>query len=188
MYASLEVEQFHKAVFRGKKKEVKALVSDAVVNGTRSDGVSALHIVASTGSTRICKLLLSHRPALEARESHGASPLNLACQNNNSGVVRLLLEAGVDVNSARSDGVTPLYIAAQEGHAKVVQLLLQYKVVSCCRCVIITTHFFPQRRTWLRRDQDRALRHCLWRRKKGGPKWWSCWWQPEPRWTQRWSK
>jgi ankyrin repeat protein len=128
MYASAEVEQFHLAVFRGKKKQVKALASHDVVNGTRKDGVTALHIVATTGSTRICKLLLSHRPALEAREAHGASPLNLACQNNNSGVVRLLLEAGADVNSTRTDGVTPLYIAAQEGHAKVVQLLLQYKV------------------------------------------------------------
>jgi hypothetical protein len=56
-YSNPEVEAFHKAVFRGKKKEVKALLNDKVIVGTRSDGISALHIVASTGSTRICKVI-----------------------------------------------------------------------------------------------------------------------------------
>ncbi len=129
-YASPDVEAFHKAVFRGKKKEVKVVLNEAVAIGTRSDGISALHIVASTGSTRICKLLLPFfksgpNSALEQRESHGATALCIAAQNGHAGVCKLLLESGADPNAARADHVTPLYIAAQEGHSKIVQVLLQ---------------------------------------------------------------
>ncbi len=126
-YDSPAVEAFLTAVFRGKKKEVKALLSAGVVNGRRSDGITALHLVASTGSARICKLLLASGATVDAREQHGATPLNLASQNGHVGVCRLLIEAGADVNARRVDGVAPLFMAAQEGHAKVVQLLIESK-------------------------------------------------------------
>ena len=123
-YNSQEVEALHAAVFRNKKNEVKAVLSPTTASGARSDGSTALHIVASTGSARLCRLLLTAGPPLNARESHGATPLSIACQNGHTEVAKLLIDAGADVNAPRLDGVTPLFIAAQEGHTETVTELL----------------------------------------------------------------
>ena len=194
-YSNPEVEAFHKAVFRGKKNEVKALLNDKVIVGTRSDGISALHIVASTGSTRICKvicmfssqfffffsscfsaqlLLPGMNGSLELRESHGATALNIACQNGHSGVCKLLLEAGADVNAGRADHVTPLYIAAQEGHSKIVQvgwlvgwLLLEFFFSSSFRCCCNFGWMLPISVLLVRQL-------CLLLLKRDVPRWWKC--------------
>ena len=133
-YDSGEVEALHAAVFRNRKNEVKAALSSVTASGARSDGSTALHIVASTGSACLCRLLLTASPPLDARESHGATPLSIACQNGHSEVAKLLIGAGADVNLPRLDGVTPLYIAAQEGHVHTVAELLAVGVdVACVR-------------------------------------------------------
>ena len=120
-YASPALESFHRLVFNGKKDEVReALASggqaEALANGSRSDGIRALHIAASLGRAGICSTLLKYGAKADAREhSHGATPLAVACQNGHQRVVAVLLGAGADVNAQRDDGATPIFVASQEG-------------------------------------------------------------------------
>jgi hypothetical protein len=60
-YENGETEKFHKACFLGKRKQAREILlngATGLIDATRSDGLAALHIVASTGSAKMCKMLL----------------------------------------------------------------------------------------------------------------------------------
>lgn len=98
-----------------------------LINSTRGDGLSALHIGANNGSFKLCRLLLERgfdQSKIDAPEMHGATALWIACQQGSLKVVKLLLEAGANPQAERSDGIPPIFIAAQEGHADVVEALI----------------------------------------------------------------
>lgn len=126
-YSDPALEQLHIALFKGKRKEATQLLAQkpALANGLRSDGLTGLHIVASSGSKSLAKLLLEKGASLAARETHGATALSLAAQNGHARLVKLLAKHGADPNDARDDGAMPLYLAAQGGHTDCVRALLK---------------------------------------------------------------
>ncbi|XP_069785137.1 caskin-2-like isoform X3 [Narcine bancroftii] len=94
------------------------------VNYQDSDGFSALHHAALSGSTELITLLLEAQAMVDIKDSNGMRPLHYAAWQGKVEPVRLLLRAGAAVNQASQDGQIPLHLAAQYGHYEVVAQLL----------------------------------------------------------------
>ncbi|XP_067913999.1 caskin-2-like isoform X2 [Heterodontus francisci] len=101
------------------------------VNYQDSDGFSALHHAALSGSTELISLLLEAQAMVDIKDSNGMRPLHYAAWQGKLEPVRLLLRAGAVVNLASQDGQIPLHLAAQYGHYEVSEMLLQHQSNPC---------------------------------------------------------
>ncbi|XP_078426917.1 caskin-2 isoform X1 [Cetorhinus maximus] len=101
------------------------------VNYQDSDGFSALHHAALSGSTDLISLLLEAQALVDIKDSNGMRPLHYAAWQGKLEPVRLLLRAGAVVNVASQDGQIPLHLAAQYGHYDVSEMLLQHQSNPC---------------------------------------------------------
>ncbi|XP_048466959.1 caskin-2-like [Rhincodon typus] len=101
------------------------------VNYQDSDGFSALHHAALSGSTELISLLLEAQAMVDIKDSNGMRPLHYAAWQGKLEPVRLLLRAGAVVNVASQDGQIPLHLAAQYGHYDVSEMLLQHQSNPC---------------------------------------------------------
>ncbi|XP_067860465.1 caskin-2-like isoform X2 [Heptranchias perlo] len=101
------------------------------VNYQDSDGFSALHHAALSGSTELISLLLEAQAMVDIKDSNGMRPLHYAAWQGKVEPVRLLLRAGAVVNLASQDGQVPLHLAAQYGHYEVSEMLLQHQSNPC---------------------------------------------------------
>uniref|UniRef100_UPI00398E6005 caskin-2-like isoform X2 n=1 Tax=Pristiophorus japonicus TaxID=55135 RepID=UPI00398E6005 len=101
------------------------------VNYQDSDGFSALHHAALSGSTELISLLLEAQAMVDIKDSNGMRPLHYAAWQGKVEPVRLLLRAGAVVNMASQDGQIPLHLAAQYGHYEVSEMLLQHQSNPC---------------------------------------------------------
>ncbi|XP_051889156.1 caskin-2-like isoform X2 [Pristis pectinata] len=101
------------------------------VNYQDSDGFSALHHAALSGSTELISLLLEAQAMVDIKDSNGMRPLHYAAWQGKVEPVRLLLRAGAAVNLASQDGQIPLHLAAQYGHYEVSEMLLQHQSNPC---------------------------------------------------------
>ncbi|XP_072098642.1 caskin-2-like isoform X3 [Mobula birostris] len=101
------------------------------VNYQDSDGFSALHHAALSGSTELISLLLEAQAMVDIKDSNGMRPLHYAAWQGKVEPVRLLLRAGGAVNLASQDGQIPLHLAAQYGHYDVSEMLLQHQSNPC---------------------------------------------------------
>ncbi|KAG9350338.1 hypothetical protein JZ751_026692, partial [Albula glossodonta] len=100
------------------------------VNYQDSDGFSALHHAALTGTTDLISLLLEAQATVDIKDSNGMRPLHYAAWQGKADSVLMLLRAGAAVNGASQDGQIPLHLAAQYGHYEVVaQLLLSSNMI-----------------------------------------------------------
>ncbi|CAJ1075620.1 caskin-2-like isoform X2 [Xyrichtys novacula] len=101
------------------------------VNYQDSDGFSALHHAALTGTTELLSALLEAQATVDVKDSNGMRPLHYAAWQGKAESVLLLLRAGASVNGVSLDGHIPLHLAAQYGHYQVSEMLLQHQSNPC---------------------------------------------------------
>ncbi|KAK2866684.1 hypothetical protein Q7C36_002740 [Tachysurus vachellii] len=101
------------------------------VNYQDTDGFSALHHAALTGTTDLLSLLLDAQATVDIKDRNGMRPLHYASWQGKADSVLMLLRAGASVNGASQDGQIPLHLAAQYGHYEVSEMLLQHQSNAC---------------------------------------------------------
>ncbi|KAM4530218.1 caskin-2 isoform 10-T10 [Odontesthes bonariensis] len=101
------------------------------VNYQDSDGFSALHHAALTGTAELLAALLEAQASVDIKDSNGMRPLHYAAWQGKSESVLMLLRSGAAVNGASLDGHIPLHLAAQYGHFEVSEMLLQHQSNPC---------------------------------------------------------
>lgn len=123
----------HKLLSKVKCNKTKLLGSTKRlnINYQDSDGFSALHHAALTGTTELLSLLLEAQATVDIKDINGMRPLHYAAWQGKADSVLLLLRAGASVNSPSHDGQIPLHLSAQYGHYEVSEMLLQHQSNSC---------------------------------------------------------
>uniref|UniRef100_A0A3B4FMF1 Caskin-2 n=1 Tax=Pundamilia nyererei TaxID=303518 RepID=A0A3B4FMF1_9CICH len=101
------------------------------INYQDSDGFSALHHAALTGTIELLSLLLEAQATVDIKDINGMRPLHYAAWQGKADSVLLLLRAGAAVNSPSNDGQIPLHLSAQYGHYEVSEMLLQHQSNPC---------------------------------------------------------
>nr|XP_029137567.1 caskin-2-like isoform X2 [Labrus bergylta] len=101
------------------------------VNYQDSDGFSALHHAALTGTTELLSALLEAQATVDVKDSNGMRPLHYAAWQGKAESVLMLLRSGASVNGVSLDGHIPLHLAAQYGHFQVSEMLLQHQSNPC---------------------------------------------------------
>ncbi|XP_068192264.1 caskin-2-like isoform X2 [Antennarius striatus] len=101
------------------------------VNYQDSDGFSALHHAALTGTTELLAALLEAQATVDVKDSNGMRPLHYAAWQGKAESVLMLLRSGASVNGVSLDGHIPLHLAAQYGHYEVSEMLLQHQSNPC---------------------------------------------------------
>ncbi|XP_034394753.1 caskin-2-like isoform X2 [Cyclopterus lumpus] len=101
------------------------------VNYQDSDGFSALHHAALTGTTELLSALLEAQASVDVKDSNGMRPLHYAAWQGKAESVLMLLRSGSSVNGVSLDGHIPLHLAAQYGHYQVSEMLLQHQSNPC---------------------------------------------------------
>ncbi|KAK2821072.1 hypothetical protein Q5P01_024031 [Channa striata] len=125
----------HKLLSKVKCNKTKLLGSTKKlnINYQDSDGFSALHHAALTGTTELLSLLLEAQAMVDIRDINGMRPLHYAAWQGKADSVLLLLRAGASVNSSSHDGQIPLHLSAQYGHYEVSEMLLQHQSNPCLK-------------------------------------------------------
>uniref|UniRef100_A0A3P9AMM7 CASK interacting protein 2 n=1 Tax=Esox lucius TaxID=8010 RepID=A0A3P9AMM7_ESOLU len=123
----------HKLLAKVKCSKTKLLGSTKRlnVNYQDSDGFSALHHAALTGTTELLSLLLEAQASVDIKDTNGMRPLHYAAWQGKADSVLLLLRSGASVNTSSLDGHTPLHLSAQYGHYHVSEMLLQHQSNPC---------------------------------------------------------
>ncbi|XP_060796311.1 caskin-2 isoform X2 [Neoarius graeffei] len=123
----------HKLLAKIKANRNKLLSSTKKlnINYQDTDGFSALHHAALTGTTDLLSLLLDAQATVDIKDRNGMRPLHYAAWQGKADSVLMLLRAGASVNGASQDGQIPLHLAAQYGHYDVSEMLLQHQSNAC---------------------------------------------------------
>ncbi|XP_056152805.1 caskin-2-like [Lampris incognitus] len=123
----------HKLLSKVKCNKTKLLGSTKRlnINYQDSDGFSALHHAALTGTTELLSLLLESQATVDIKDINGMRPLHYAAWQGKADSVLLLLRAGASVNTRSHDGQIPLHLSAQYGHYDVSEMLLQHQSNPC---------------------------------------------------------
>ncbi|XP_047232630.1 caskin-2-like isoform X3 [Girardinichthys multiradiatus] len=123
----------HKLLSKVKCNKTKLLGSNKRlnINYQDSDGFSALHHAALTGTTELLSLLLEAQATVDIKDINGMRPLHYAAWQGKSDSVLLLLRGGASVNAPSHDGQIPLHLSAQYGHYEVSEMLLQHQSNPC---------------------------------------------------------
>ena len=106
---------------------VRALIArKADVNGTETDGTSALHWAVSAGDATTTELLIRAGARVDVANRYGVTPLSLAARNGRADLIDLLLKSGARVKAAEStlpEGQTLVMQAARTGSVDSVKRL-----------------------------------------------------------------
>uniref|UniRef100_A0A671VYJ1 CASK interacting protein 2 n=1 Tax=Sparus aurata TaxID=8175 RepID=A0A671VYJ1_SPAAU len=123
----------HKLLSKVKCNKTKLLGSTKRlnINYQDSDGFSALHHAALTGTMELLSLLLEAQATVDIKDINGMRPLHYAAWQGKADSVLLLLRAGASVNSSSHDGQIPLHLSSQYGHYEVSEMLLQHQSNPC---------------------------------------------------------
>jgi ankyrin repeat protein len=115
------------AAMRGDRAAVRmAVARKADVNGTRTDGSTALHWAVERDDLEMADLLLGAGARVAARTREGVMPLQIAATNGSARMIRRLLQAGADPNAPlTATGDTAMMMAARTGTADAVRLLIE---------------------------------------------------------------
>uniref|UniRef100_A0A7S2TS66 Uncharacterized protein n=1 Tax=Lotharella oceanica TaxID=641309 RepID=A0A7S2TS66_9EUKA len=113
-----------RAIAENKVDDFQAIVdAKADVNArSKMAGVTALEMVAKSGSAEMCEILLEAKANPRTRDRQKRTPLLQATILGNAGVVTVLLGSGVGEERDINDD-TALHLAAQRGKGKLVFLL-----------------------------------------------------------------
>ncbi|XP_043958515.1 caskin-2-like isoform X4 [Gambusia affinis] len=125
--------QAHKLLSKVKCNKTKLLGSNKRlnINYQDSDGFSALHHAALSGTTELLSLLLDSQATVDIKDINGMRPLHYAAWQGKSDSVLLLLRGAASVNAPSHDGQIPLHLSAQYGHYEVSEMLLQHQSNPC---------------------------------------------------------
>lgn len=141
-----EASQFFKATQKLNEKLWEAIESDDLddvktllnpsqpahmipqINASGLNNWTALHMAASRGYKKICKVILlsDGKPCVDARTSMDRTPLHLAVIQNHYKVSKLLLDFSAKIDLVDNDYNTALHLAANQGYENIVELLLNY--------------------------------------------------------------
>ena len=119
--------QLHRASKRGKKKEVRKILSSGMADVNCIGGrhkETPLSYASRKGHKHVVKHLLDRGADPNKANTKGGTPLHRASKNGHKDVVQLLLKRGAEPNKADADGWTPLHWSAYLGDKGVVQILL----------------------------------------------------------------
>lgn len=115
------------AARRGDLSAVRALLrGGAEVNGTRGDGMSALHWAADRGDAELASLLLYAGAKPNAGTRIGSyTPLHIAARTGRGEIVEELLSAGANPQAVTTNSyVQPIHLAASSGDARALRALI----------------------------------------------------------------
>lgn len=115
------------AASKGNKEGIKILLKQPNIAIDQADQTkkTPLMYAAEAAQTQCVKLLLAHKPVLEARDTRGRTTLSLAAIKGHKIPMKLLLKAGALVNTQDTKGNTPLALAAEHKQDVIVRLLLE---------------------------------------------------------------
>jgi ankyrin repeat protein len=103
------------------------LQQKADVNGTQTDGATALHWAVQWDNLEMAELLILAGANVTASNRFGVTPIALAGINGSAAMIATLLKAGVNPNAALSElGETPLMVAARTGRVDAVKVLIDH--------------------------------------------------------------
>ena len=100
----------------------------ALVQGTTSDGKTALYYASRSGSVGCTLALLEHGADPNVADKDGSTPLMIASYKGFKEIVKRLLKDRARLNTEHKSktGSTALYLAVDKGHKEVVDLLLRH--------------------------------------------------------------
>jgi len=98
----------------------------AEVDAMTDKGRTPLHNVATSGTLRLAKLLISRGADVNVKDDGGQTPLHCAAAKGRQNIGKLLIAKGADINARMENGRTPLHTAAKSGHEALVELLLRH--------------------------------------------------------------
>lgn len=111
----------------GHYEMAKLLIDNGVDVNYLEERLSAIHVAACKGETKIARLLIESKCDVNARNRKGVSPLHCAVANGHREVVSLLLTAHARVNvKGQTSDRTPLFMAGEMGDVEVVKMLLSH--------------------------------------------------------------
>jgi ankyrin repeat protein len=103
---------------------IKLLDQKINVNGTSSDGTTALHWAAHNADADMVDRLLKAGANANAKNEFGATPISEAAAAGNTAVLEKLLKAGANPNTPGPDGMTPLMVIARTTNVAAARVLL----------------------------------------------------------------
>ena len=116
----------HSAKFKGASCLQILIQNGANLNLQANNGMTALAIAASAGSTNCVDTLISAGADVNLASMEGVTALVLATSNGHRDCMRKLIAAGTDINNdKRGRNITPLMAAAQGGHIGCIKELIQ---------------------------------------------------------------
>jgi len=120
-----DIQELLQAVTTGDEVRTSECL-DALSNPDIADptGLTALMAAAYSGQSKIVRLLLYRKAAIDRKDSEGYTALMFACNTGSFPCAKLLVEHGAGVNETANDDSTPLMFAAQHGHNDIVRYLL----------------------------------------------------------------
>mmetsp|Transcript_6891 Transcript_6891/g.10280 ORF Transcript_6891/g.10280 Transcript_6891/m.10280 type:complete len:292 (-) Transcript_6891:505-1380(-) len=104
----------HAAAANGDVNIAKVLIQhgSAVDVSNLSNGNTALHQAAFSGSKDVCQLLVDAMENPEQTNHYGNTPMHTACRVGSLDVIKFLISKGGDVNAVNNRGSTALHFCA----------------------------------------------------------------------------
>jgi ankyrin repeat protein len=103
---------------------IKLIDQKVNVNGTSSDGTTALHWAVHYADVEMVDRLIRAGANVSAKNEFGTTPMSEAVNVGDTAVLEKLLKAGADPNAPLVDGMTPLMVIARTTNVAAARLLL----------------------------------------------------------------